>query len=164
MASSKNTFDHELQQETHERVGRFLSELFESPHLDPENAHYYVLYGSTVLEISVEPYGPEDTTVQVTAYCVQGVEPNEELALGLLQLNQQLPIGAFSIVGEDVYYSHTLLGRSLDRKNLLGTIAAVADASDEYDDRIVEKYGGQRALDRIRDTGGRQKRLEGLSN
>lgn len=156
-------FEHELHQETHDRVEQFLSELFEAPHHDPDNGHFYVLYGSTILEVSVEPYGPEDTTVEVTAYCVQGVEPNEELALGLLQLNQQLPIGAFSIVGRDVFYSHTLLGRSLDRKNLLGTIAAVADASDEYDDRIVDKYGGQTALDRIRDTGGRAKRRESMA-
>ena len=52
--------------------------------------------------------------------------------------------------------------QSFDRKNLLGTIAVVADVSDEYDDRIVEKYGGQTALERIRDTGGRKKRRESM--
>lgn len=153
-------FENELHAQTHERVQTFLDELFEAPHLDPDNGHFYVLYGSTVLELSVEPYGPEDHLVEVTAYCVQGVEIGEELALGLLQLNQQLPIGAFSVVGRDIFFSHTLLGRSLDRKTLLGTIAAVAESSDEYDDRIVERYGGQTALDRIRDTGGRKKRRE----
>ena len=64
---------------------------------------------------------------------------------------------------KDVFFSQALLGRSLDRKSLLGTIAAVANVSDEYDDRIVERYGGQTALDRIRDTGGRKKRREAAS-
>ncbi len=151
-------FESDLHKEVHDQVGVFLSELFDAPHHDESNGHYYVVYGSTILEVSVEPYGPEDTLVEVTAYCVQGIDPDAELAFGLLGLNQQLPIGAFSIVGHDVFYSHTLLGRSLDRKNLLGTIAAVAEVSDEYDDRIVDKYGGQTALDRIQDTGGRKKR------
>ncbi len=41
-------------------------------------------------------------------------------------------------------------------------MAAVADVSDRYDDLIVEKFGGQRALDRIRDTGGMKRRREAL--
>ena len=64
------------------------------------------------------------------------------------------------MVGKDVFFSHTLFGKSLERNNLLGAIAAVANISDDYDDRIVDKYGGQTALDRIRDTGGRRKRSE----
>jgi hypothetical protein len=79
---------------------------------------------------------------------------------GRVQLNHQLPMGAFSVVGRDIFFAQALLGRALDRKSLLGTIAAVAEISDEYDDRIVERYGGQTALDRIRDTGGRKKRRE----
>ena len=76
----------------------------------------------------------------------------------MLELNHELPVGAFSLVGSDVFYSHALFGKTLDRKNLLGAIAAVATISDDYDDRIVSKYGGQTALGQIRDTGGRKKR------
>ncbi|MFQ5526809.1 MAG: hypothetical protein ACE5GX_11175 [Thermoanaerobaculia bacterium] len=151
-------FEHPHHEETHARMGQILSELFDDPFLDDENGHFYVGYGSTILELSVEPYGPEETTVEVTAYCVQGVQLHEELLLGLLELNHEQPVGAFSLVGTDIFYSQSLFGRSLDRKNLLGTIAAVANVSDEYDDRIVDKYGGQTALDRIRDTGGRRQR------
>ncbi len=151
-------FEHEHHELTHHNVQQFLGELFDDLYLDPENAHFYVGYGSTVLEISVEPYGPEETIIEVTAYCVQGAELSENLLLGLLELNHEIRVGAFSLVGNDIFFSQKIFGRSLDRKNLLGTIAAVANTSDEYDDRIVEKYGGQTALDRIRDTGGRDKR------
>jgi len=145
-------------QTVHERVAEYLGELFEDPYLDEETGHHYVRYGSTVLEISVEPYGPEEAIVLVMAYCVQDVELVEDLLIGLLELNHELPVGSFSVVGSDVFFSHAIFGRSLDRRNLLGTIAAVATISDDYDNRIVEKFGGQTALERIRETGGRERR------
>jgi hypothetical protein len=144
--------------QTHERIAEYLDELFEDPYHDPANGHFYVRYGTTVLELSVDLYGPEEAMVSVMAYCVQGVRLEQDLLLGLLELNHHLPIGAFSLVGRDLFLSHSLFASALDRGTLLGAIAAVANVSDEYDDRIVAKYGGQTALDRIRDTGGRQKR------
>ena len=156
-------FEHDHHQEVHVKTERYLAELFDDPYLDPDNGHFYVGYGSTVLEVSVEPYGPEEIIVLVTAYCAQGVNLEEALLLGLLELNHELPVGGFALVGNDIFYTHALFGRSLDRKNLLGTIAAVATVSDDYDDRIVEKYGGQTALDKIRVTGGRRKRQSAKS-
>ena len=73
-------FEHDHHELTHHQVREFLDELFDSPYLDSDNGHFYVGYGSTVLEIAVEPYGPEETMIEVTAYCVQGVDLNEELA------------------------------------------------------------------------------------
>ncbi len=144
--------------ETLDRVGEYLGELFEEPFLDPETDHYYVGYGSTVLEVSVDPYGPEETIVRITAYCVQNVEVQAELAIGLLELNHEVPFGAFELVEDDIFYSHALFGRGLNRSSLLGAIAAVATTSDDYDDRIVAKYGGNTALDLIQHTGGRKRR------
>lgn len=151
-------FEHDSHREVHQKVQEYLSELFDDPYLDPDNGHFYVGYGSTVLEISIEPYGPEETIARISAYCVQDVSTADNLLLGLLELNHEMPVGGFSLVGSDIYYSHSLFGKSLDRNSLLGGIAAVATISDDYDDRIVAKYGGQTALGKIRDTGGRQKR------
>jgi hypothetical protein len=147
-------FEHEIHEQTYVKVRDHLLDLFEDPMLEEDSGHAYVQYGSTVLEIAVESYGPEEAMVVVMAHCVQGVELAEGLLLGLLELNHSLPFGAFSLAGDDVYFSHTLFGRSLDRTNLLGAIAAVANVADEYDDRIVARYGGQTALDRIREFGG----------
>ena len=56
-------FENEHHKETHDRVERYLGELFEDTDTthDLEDGHFYVGYGSTVLEIAVEPYGPEET-------------------------------------------------------------------------------------------------------
>ena len=159
-------FEHTDHKEVHEKVRLYLSELFDdSPHADEESGHFYVRYGSTVLEISVEPHGKEEIMVVIMAYCVQGVDPREELLLGLLELNHSLSFGAFSLVGNDIFFQYALFGHTLERSNLLNAVSSVANISDEYDDQIVKKYGGQRALDRIRDTGGRRRRKEkGRSN
>ena len=153
-------FEHDNHADVYRRVQTYLGELFDEVYHDQETGHFYVSYGSTVLEISVDPYGPEEAVVMVMAYCVQGVEIDENLLLGLLELNHSLPFGSFSLVGNDIFFHHALFGRTLERKNLLNAVAAVATVSDDYDDRIASKYGGQRALDRIRSTGGRKRRKE----
>lgn len=153
-------FETAVQEETFHRLKEYLGELFEEPYYDPENNHFYVRYGTTVLEISVDPYGSEESVVSIMSYCVQDVEVEEELLVGLLELNHQLTCGHFSLVGTDIFFAHTLFGRSLDARDLLRAITAVATLADDYDDRIVQRYGGQTALERIQDTGGRRRRQE----
>lgn len=155
-------FANQRHRETFERVEEYLQELFEETYL--EDGHFYVTYGSTVLEISVEPYGPEDASVAIIAYCVQGTEVDDELLSGLLELNHTLPFGAFSVVGSDIFFSHTLFGRTLERSNLLSAVSVVAETADRYDDLITEQYGGERAVDAIRGTGGRRARRESIEN
>jgi len=155
-----NMFESPVHQETFNKLKEYLGELFEEPYHDPENDHFYVRYGSTVLEISVEPYGAEETMVVIMSYCVQDVELDEELLAGLLELNHQMACGHFSVVGNDIFFAHSLFGRNLDPRDLLRTITAVATVADDYDDRIVARYGGQTALERIQDTGGRRRRQE----
>ncbi len=149
---------HAIQEETFRRVREYLSEFFDDPYCDPEEGHFYVRYGTTVLEISVEPYGPDEVMVRIMSYCVQGVDAADDLLLGLLELNHNLALGHFSLVDDDVFFSHSLFGRDLEPRDLLRAITAVATVADDYDDRIVEKYGGQTALERIQHTGGPRRR------
>jgi hypothetical protein len=151
-------FEHAVQEQTFHKVKEYLSELFEEPYHDPENDHFYVRYGTTVLEISVEPYGPEESVVTIMSYCVQDVEMEDDLLLGLLELNHQLLCGSFSVVGSDIFFAHSLFGSSLEPRDLLRAITSVATLADDYDDRIVARYGGQTALEKIQDTGGWKKR------
>jgi hypothetical protein len=151
-------FEHAAQEETFNRVKEYLGELFEEPYHDPDNNHFYVRYGTTVLEIAVEPYGSEEAMVNIMSYCVQDVELEEELLLGLLELNHQLLCGSFSLVGNDIFFAHSLFGTSLTPRDLLRAINSVATLADDYDDRLVARYGGQTALEKIQDTGGWRKR------
>lgn len=151
-------FQHETHEATYHQVQEWLPDFFDDPYHDEETDHFYVSYGSTVLEISVEAYGPQESVVKIMSYCAQGVDLSEELMTTLLELNQIQPFGSFSLVENDVFLSHAIFGRDLQPRGLLSAIAAVAEQADDFDDRIVDRFGGQTALERIRDTGGLVKR------
>lgn len=142
-------FENDVQEMAYKKVKNYLTELFDEQVHDEDDGHIYVRYGSTVLEVAVEPYGPEEAAVVVMAFVAQGVTLDEELLAGLLELNHQVPFGAFSLVEQDIFYSYSLFGRSLDRRGLLGALAAVATISDDYDDKIVAKFGGETAQAKI---------------
>src|ERR1044072_8714662 len=121
-------FAHAAHREANERVQEHQGELLVDPYLDRETAHFYLRYGTTVLEIAVDPYGPDETMVQVMAYCVQGARLEPDLMMGLLQLTHHLAFGAFSVVGRDIFLSHTLFGRGLERAARLPASDAVRPA------------------------------------
>jgi hypothetical protein len=147
-------FESDTHRETFETIREYVDELIDEPYFDDETGHFYGRYGSTVLEVGVEPYGPAESVVNITAYCAQGVSVDESLMEGLLGLNHSLPVGAFSLVGTDVFFSHSLFGKDIQPRDFLGAVAAVATVADDYDDRIVAEYGGETALERIESTGG----------
>jgi hypothetical protein len=151
-------FAHEVHEETFNRVAEYLPDFFDDPFQDEKDGHFYVSYGSTVLEISVDAYGPQEAAVKIVGYCVQGAGITQELLINLLEINHSIPFGAFSAVGGDVFFSHSVFGRDLTPRALLTAIAAVANVADEFDDLLAQKYGGQTALERIQDTGGRRSR------
>src|SRR3954468_12998129 len=100
-------FESPVHHETFNKLRDCRGELFDEPYHDPENNHFYVRYGTTVLEISVDPYGPDEAVVTVMSYCVQDVELEEDLLLGLLELNHQMSCGSFSLVGNDIFFAHS---------------------------------------------------------
>lgn len=144
------SFHTPCQERVYWQVKNLLDNLVDEHFDDADHCDFYVKYGSTVVEISVKPYENDEAVVEVLAYCVQGVEPTIELMRDLLRLNTEIPIGAFSMINSDVFYSHSFLTRSLQPEQFIASLDSVAAISDNYDEQIVAKYGGQTALDRLR--------------
>src|SRR5688572_32561624 len=107
------SFHTRCQEKVYWKVKGYLDELLDEHFDDAEHCDFYLKYGSTVVEISIKPYEEDESVVEVLAYCVQGVEPSSELMRELLRLNTEIPIGAFSMLNNDVYYSHSFLARNL---------------------------------------------------
>ena len=143
-------FHTQCQEEVYRQVKTHLDELVEEHFDDADHCDFYLKYGSTVLEISIDAYEEDDAVIEILAFCVQGVEPTFELMRELLHLNSEVPIGAFSMVGNDVFYSHSFLGRRLRPEQLIASLDSVASISDLYDERLVSKYGGETALEHLR--------------
>jgi hypothetical protein len=149
-ASQTKRFHTECQEEVYRQVKSYLDELVDEHFDDSEHCDFYLKYGSTVLEISIEPYEDDDAVVEVLAFCVQGVEPSFELAQELLKLNSEVPLGAFSMLGQDIFFSHSFLGRRLRPEQLIASLDSVASIADDYDEHLVSRYGGETALERLR--------------
>jgi hypothetical protein len=150
VAARTKQFHTQCQEEVYRQVKTYLDELVEEHFDDADHCDFYLKYGSTVLEISIDPYEEDDAVIEVLAFCVQGVEPTFELMGELLLLNAEVPLGAFSMLGRDIFYSHSFLGRRLRPEQLIASLDSVASISDLYDERLVARYGGETALERLR--------------
>jgi len=107
---------------------------------------YVIKQGSSYVMINIVPLDNDRAVVRCVAQLVRGVRMDADLAIQLLHLNAQLRFGAFSYDPVDnlVLFSHSILGGStLDRDELMVTLTDVALVADEYDDKIISKYGGQ---------------------
>lgn len=149
-AERPRKFHTQCQEEVYRQVKAYLDELVDEHFDDADHCDFYLKYGSTVLEISIDPYEEDDAVIQILAFCVQGVEPSFELMQELLNLNSEVLIGGFSMIGRDIFYSHSFLGRRLRPEQLIASLDNVATISDLYDERLVGSYGGETALERLR--------------
>ena len=149
-AARTKQFHTQCQEEVYRQVKSYLDELVDEHFDDADHCDFYLKYGSTVLEISIDPYEEDDAVIEILAFCVQGVDPTFECMQELLRLNSEVPLGAFSMCGQDIFYSHSFLGRRLRPEQLIASLDSVASISDLYDEQLVAKYGGETALERLR--------------
>src|ERR1051325_3742970 len=154
-ARKTKQFHTKCQEEVYRSVKSHLDDLVEEHFDDAEHCDFYLKYGSTVLEISIEPYEEDDAIIEILAFVVQDVEPSFDLMRELLVLNSEVALGAFSVVDRDVFSSPSFLGRRPRPEQLIASLEIVATISDEYDEQIVQKYGGTTALDSLRRKGRR---------
>jgi hypothetical protein len=147
---AQKQFHTECQEEVYRQVKSYLDELVDEHFDDAEHCDFYLKYGSTVLEISIHPYQEDDAVIEILAFCVQGVEPSFEMMQELLRLNSEVALGAFSMLGKDIFFSHSFLGRRLRPEQLIASLDIVANVSDEYDEQIVAAFGGETAIERLR--------------
>ena len=143
-------FHTSCQEEVYGQVKSYLDNLVDEHFDDADHCDFYLKFGSTVLEISIDPFEDDDAVIEVLAFVVQGVEPTFELTRDLLRFNSEVPLGAFSMVGQDVFFSHSFLGRRLRPEQLIASLQSVATISDEYDEKLGTAYGGETALDCLR--------------
>jgi hypothetical protein len=115
-----------------------------------DDSLYVIKQGSAYVMISVVPWGEHKAMVRCASQLVKGVDVDGPLAKQLLELNAHLRFGAFAYDPDEqtVIFTHTILGgHTLDSDELMATLRDVALIADEYDDKLMKKYGGQRMID-----------------
>lgn len=143
-------FQTQAQQACFEKITPWMEELFGALCKTREDIPVFgVLAGSVLAQVGVSAWGENDATVTTRAYLVTDVELTPDLLLFLLQENDRMRFGAFGIDSEnDIFFEHTILGSSLDQAELQSSVLAVAATADQYDERIIERWGGTRLLER----------------
>jgi len=133
-----------------ERVAGLLKEMFgEMVQQRPDRTVFWIQFGSCIVNIGVNQWGDEDATVIVYCYVVTGADLRQDLLLHLLKKNDTTRFGAFSVDEyNNVCFQQTIIGSTVDKTQLKATVMAVAYTSDNSDDEIVSRWGGQRAMDR----------------
>jgi len=120
-----------------------------------EDKMYVVKQGSSYVMVNVVPWGDERAIVRCVAQLVKGVRMEPALSIQLLSLNSVLRFGAFAYVSEGdlVLFLHSILGgETLDPEELVATIRDVALIADDWDDKIIERFGGQRMQDLLEES------------
>jgi hypothetical protein len=143
-------FQSQAQQACYERILPWFQELFGDAVVAFEDEPLFIItIGSAVASTRVIPWGTGDALVTTRAYVVTGIDLTPELTYYLLRANDSIYFGRFALDCEDdIVFEHSLVGSSCDRIELKHSVTTVLRLADEYDDEIVARWGGQRALDR----------------
>lgn len=143
-------FETEAQRACYERIAPWIKEIFGEFATTRSDAPVFgVALGSAYTVVAVFPWGDDDAVIGVRSYVVTGVELTPELMRYLLECNNSIRFGAFGIDTDgDIFLEHAIVGSSCDKNELKASTCAVALMADKFDDEIVARWGGERAVDR----------------
>ena len=145
-------FATDAQRDCYERVLPWLEEIF-GEHLvvSEEGPEFGVMVGSAFAQTAIHPFEENEALVCTRAYVVKGVELSYALYDYLLRENHEVLFGGFGVnPSGDVFFQHAILGSTCDKPELEASVMAVASLADRYDDEIMLRWGGERAIDEAR--------------
>lgn len=125
---------------------------------DNNRPRFVLTYGSTRVEVVVHPYtwdmatGPQDDSLIILrGYVTRNTPLQPDLLTFLLHQNTTLPLGMFGITANnEIVFFHTIPASTCDSAHELTLcLAPVVDTADHFDDKIVARWGGDRAGDHL---------------
>jgi len=143
-------FQTTAQKDCYERIAPWMTDLFGDSAVAFEDEPLFIItIGSAVASTRVVPWGDDEALITTRAFVVTDVEMTPELSYYLLRANNGIYFGRFALDNEDdIVFEHSLVGSSCDRIELRHSVTTVVRLADDYDDEIVARWGGKRALDR----------------
>ena len=144
-------FETPMQESCYEKVALWMRELFGRFPCAREDVPGLALFmGSALVEVLIFPWGDDEAIINTRSYVVTNVELTPDLMRYLLRENANMRFGAFGIDDKgDIIFEHTIVGSTCDKPELEASVTSVLEIADRYDDKIVDRWGGMRALDRI---------------
>ena len=142
-------FESQGQETCYAKVSGYMKELFgEYAKQHPERPAFGMAMGSAFVNVVIHPWSKEEATISVRSYVISGAELVPGLLEWLLRKNSSMRFGAFGLDTEgNIFFGHTIVGSTCDKKELQTSIMAVIQTADELDDEIKSQWGGKRADD-----------------
>lgn len=133
--------------DVNQRLKTFFENNFkDSTYFDEES--FIINKGSTQVLVKAENITEDHVVIDLTSHVVKNANVDDSLKSFLLRANSELKFGAFGLLFDDtITFQHSILANNFNEVDLKSSINAVASVADYYDDLIVEKAGGKRALD-----------------
>lgn len=143
-------FKSAAQQEIYERISPWMQELFKESVVTFEDEPLFIVnFGSAVASTRVVPWGEDEALITTRSYVVTDLEITPDLTYFLLRENNGIYFGRFALDAEnDIVFEHSLVGSACNLVELQHSVMTVIRIADDYDDEIVTRWGGKRALDR----------------
>lgn len=143
-------FETPAQKTCYEKVSGWMGTLFSDiPWEKLTDVGFGLFMGSAWVEVWIHPWGDDDAVINVRSTVVSEATLDTDLQSFLLRENDELRFGAFAVnAAGDILFEHTIVGSTCDPIELEASVKEVLDTADDYDDKIVARWGGKRALDR----------------
>ncbi len=143
-------FESTAQKACYQRIVPWMENLFGDAAVVFEDEPLFIItIGSAVASTRVVPWGDNDALITTRSFVVTDVTITEQLSYYLLRANNGIHFGRFALDSEnDIVFEHSLVGSTCDQIELKHSVATVIRLADDYDDEIVARWGGQRALER----------------
>jgi hypothetical protein len=138
-------FDSDAQKEVYDKVLPWIKELFGIFVRPQEDAPYFGLnIGSAFVHIGILPWGEHDAVIKTRSYVVRKVAASPELMHFLLRENDTMRFGAFGLDEDgDIFFEYSIQGSTCTLDSLKCAVLAVGYTADQYDEKIVEHWGGE---------------------
>lgn len=143
-------FQSNAQRACYNRIVPWMQDLFgDAAVMFEDEPLFIVTIGSAVASTRVVSWEENDALVTTRSFVVTEVDITPELSYYLLRENNNIQFGRFALDKEDdIVFEHSLVGSTCDQIELKTSVTTVIRLADDYDDEIVARWGGQRALER----------------
>lgn len=141
-------FGNKIQKMCYGKIKPWIEELFgEIVIIDDHIPLFSIPFHSAIAHVIINPWY-DDAVITTRAYVVSGANLAPDLLFFLLRKNVSMRFGAFGIDEDgEIVFEHNIVGSTCDKEELSASIIEVMRMADEYDDEIMIKWGGKRAID-----------------
>jgi len=94
--------------------------------------------------IGVLPWGEKGAVIKTRSYVMRKPAITPEMLHFLLRENDTMRFGAFGLDADgDVFFEYSVQGSTCSLECLKAAVLAVGYTSDQYDEKLAERWGGE---------------------